>query len=62
MFMKVLSCVEVDHAITGVHLVAVFQHDRYHSGRNPDLAEGVINHSWLTSIQGCKGFASFVCL
>ena len=61
-FMKVLSYAVVDHTITGVHLVAVFQHDTYHSGRNPDFAEGVIHHNWLASIQGCKRSAAFVCL
>ena len=40
MFMKVSSHAAVDHAITNAHLVAVFWHDTYHSGRNPDLAEG----------------------
>ena len=38
--MKVSSHVAVDHAITGAHLVALFWHDMYHSGRNPDLVEG----------------------
>ena len=61
-FMKMLSCAVVDHAITGVHLVAVFWQDTYHSGRNPDLMEGVIHCNGLAGIQGCKRFASFVCL
>ena len=60
--MKVLSCVAVDHMITGVHLVAVFWQDMYHSGRDPDLTEGVVHHNGLISIWGCKGFALFVCL
>ena len=60
--MKVSSHAVVDHAITGVHLVAVFQQDTYHSGRDPDLMEGVVHHNGLAGIQGCKGFASFVCL
>ena len=61
-FTKVLSCVAVDHTITGVHLVAVFQQDTYHSGRDPELTEGIIHCHGLASIQGCKRFASFVCL
>ena len=60
--MKVSSCTAVDHAITGAHLVAVFQQDAYHSGRDPDLMEGVIHCNGLASIQGCKGFALFVSL
>ena len=60
--MKVLSHAEVDPTITGAHLVAVFWHDTHHSGRNPDLVEGVIHHNWLASIQGCKRSAAFVCL
>ena len=58
-FTKVLSHTMVDHAITGVHLVAVFQQDTYHSGRDPELMEGVIHCNSLASIQGCKRFASF---
>ena len=61
-FMKVPSHAVVDHAITGVHLVAVFWQDTYYSGRDPDLTEGVTHHNWLAGIQGCKRFASFVCL
>ena len=61
-FMKVSSCPVVDHTITGVHFAAVFWQDMYHSGRNPDFAKGVIHCNWLASIQGCKRFASFVCL
>ena len=57
-FMKVSSCVAVDHAITGVHLVAVFWQNMYHSGRDPDLAEGIIHCNGLAGIQGCKRFAS----
>ena len=60
--MKVLSHTVVDHTITGAHLVAVFWQDVYHSGRDPDLMECVIHHNGLAGIQGCKGFASFVCL
>ena len=60
--MKVSSHAAVDHTITGPHLVAVFWHDMYRSGRNPDLAEGVIHCQWLASIQGCKRSAAFVCL
>ena len=60
--MKVSSHAAVDHAITGVHLIAVFQQDMYHSGRNPDLMEGVIHCNGLAGIQGCKRFTSFVCL
>ena len=52
----------VDHAITGVHLVTVFWQDTYHSGRDPDLMEGVRHCNRLASIQGCKGFALFACL
>ena len=52
--MKVLPHAAVDHTITGVHLVAVFWHDMYYSGRNPDLVEGVIHCNWLTSIQGAR--------
>ena len=59
---EVSSHVAVDHAITGVHLVAVFWQDTSHNGRDPDLMEGVIHHNRLASIQGCKGFAVFVCL
>ena len=59
---KVSSHVAVDHAITGVHLVAVFWQDTYHSGRDPNLVEGVIHCNRLSGIQGCKRFASFVCL
>ena len=62
MFTKVSSHVAVDHAIAGAHLIAVFWQDMYHSGRDPDLMEGVIHCNGLVSIQGCKGFASFVCL
>ena len=58
--MKESSYAAVDHAITGAHLVAVFQQDMYHSGRDPDLTEGVIHCNGLASIQGCKGLASFV--
>ena len=61
-FTKVPSCAAVDHAITGVHLVAVFQQDTYHSGRDPDLMEGVIHQNGLAGIKGSKGFAVFVCL
>ena len=61
-FMKVSSCMVVDHAITGAHLVAVFWQDTYNSGRDPELMEGVIHHNRLAGIQGCKRFASFVCL
>ena len=57
MFTKVSSHVAVDHAITGVHLVAVFWQDTYHSGRDSDLTEGVIHCNRLAGIQGCKGFA-----
>ena len=60
--MKVSSHAAVDHAITGAHLVAVFWQDMYHSGRDPDLVEGVVHCNRLASIQGCKRFASFVCL
>ena len=60
--MKVTSHAAVDHAITGAHLVAVFWQDTYHSGRNPDLMEGVVHCNGLASIQGCKRFALFVCL
>ena len=56
------SHVAVDQDITGVYLVAVFWQDMYHSDRNPDLMEGVIHHNGQASIQGCKRFASFVCL
>ena len=61
-FTKVLSHAMVDHAITYAHLVAVFQQGTYHSGRDPELMEGVIHHNRLASIQGCKRFALFVCL
>ena len=60
--MKVSSHAVVDHAITGTHLVAVIWQDMYHSDRDPDLTESVIHHNGLASIQGCKRFASFVCL
>ena len=60
--MKVSSHAVVDHAITGAHLVAVFQQDVYHSGRDPDLAEVVIHCNGLAGMQGCKVFASFVSL
>ena len=60
MFMEVSSHVPVDHMITGVHLVAVFWQDMYHSGGDPDVTEGVIHHNRLASMQGCKGFALFV--
>ena len=43
-------------------LVAVFWQDTYHSGRDPDLMEGVVHCNGLASIQGCKGFALFVWL
>ena len=43
-------------------MCTVFWHDMYHSGRDPNLAEGVIHYNRLASIHGCKGFASFVCL
>ena len=62
MFTEVLSHVVVDHAITGVHMVAVFWQDMYHSVRDPDLMEGVVHHNGLAGIQGCKRFALFVCL
>ena len=62
MFTEVSSHATVDHTITGAHLVAVFWQDAYHSGRDPDLAEGVVHCNGLAGIQGCKGFASFVCL
>ena len=62
MFTKVSSCAPVDHTITGAHLIVVFQQDTYHSGRDPDLMEGVIHHNGLAGIQGCERFASFVCL
>ena len=61
-FTEVSSHAAVDHTITGVHLVAVFQQDAYLSGRDPDLMECVIHCNGLASIQGCKRFASFVCL
>ena len=61
-FMKVSSHVVVDHTITGVHLVAVFWQGTFRSGRDPDLAESVIHHNGLASIQGCKRSAAFVCL
>ena len=61
-FTEVSSCVVVDHTITCVHLVAVFWQDMYHSGRDPDLAEGVIHCNGLAGLQRCKRFASFVCL
>ena len=61
-FTKVSSHTAVGHAITGVHLVAVFWQDAYHSGRDPGLMGGVIHHNGLASIQGCKRFALFVCL
>ena len=54
MFMEVLSHVAVDHAITGAHLVAVFWQDTYHSGRDPNLTEGVIHRNRLASIQGAR--------
>ena len=50
--MKVSSCVVVDHATTGVDLVAVFWQDAYHSGRDPDLMEGVIHCNGLAGIHG----------
>ena len=53
-FTEVSSHAAVDHAITGAHLVAVFQQDTYHSGRDPDLMEGVIHHNWLAGIQGAR--------
>ena len=62
MFTEVSSHTAVDHTITGMHLVAVFQQDVCHSGRDPDLMEGVIHSNGLAGIQGCKRFASFVCL
>ena len=61
-FTKVSSRAMVDHIITGVHLIAVLQQDASHSGRDPDLTEGVIHCNRLASMQGCKRFASFVCL
>ena len=61
-FMEVSSYAVVDHVITGAHLVAVFWQDMYHSGRDPDLTEGVVHCTGLASMQGCKRFASFVCL
>ena len=61
-FTKVLSHAVVDHAITCAHLVAVFRQDTYHSGRDPDITEGVMHHNGLASIQGCKRFKLFVCL
>ena len=62
-FTKVSSHAAVDHAITGVHLVAVFQQDMHtSSGRDPDLMEDVVHCNGLASIQGCKGFALFVSL
>ena len=48
------SHVAVDHAITGVHLVAVFCQDTYHSGMDPDPMEGVIHCNRLASIQGAR--------
>ena len=60
--MEVSFHVAVGHTITGAYLVAVFWQDTYHSGRDPDLMEGVVHHNGLGGIQGCKGFASFVCL
>ena len=61
-FTKVSSRAVVDHAITGVYLVAVFWQDMYHSSRDPELMEGVVHHNGLAGIQGCKRFALFVCL
>ena len=53
--MEVSSHAAADHAITGAHLVAVFQQDVYHSGRDPDLAEGVMHCNgwagWHTGVQ-----------
>ena len=60
-FTKVLSSGAVDHAITGVYLVAVFWQDMYHSGRDPDLTEGVVHCNGLTSIQGVQGIY-IICL
>ena len=62
MFMEVSSHAAVDHTIAGAHLVAVFRQDMYHSGRDPKIMEGIIHHNGLAGIQGCKRFASFVCL
>ena len=59
---RLLSYVVVDHVITGAHLAAVFWQDVYHSGRNPDLAEGIVHCNGLAGIQGCKRFAPIVCL
>ena len=61
-FMKVSSRVVVYHAITGVHLVAVFWQGSYHSGRDPDFMDCVIHHNGLTSIQWHQCFATLVSL
>ena len=54
MFKEVSFCVVVDHAITGAHLVPVFWQDMYHSGRDPDLMEGIVHCNGLTHIQGAR--------
>ena len=60
-FTKVPSHVVVDHAITGAHLVAILWQNTYHSGRDPDLMEGVIHCNSLAGIQGLQGIC-IICL
>ena len=61
MFMEVSSGVAVDHAITGMHLVAVFWQDVYHSGRDPDLMEGVIWSQQAGQLKGVQEIC-IICL
>ena len=44
----------VDHPITAVHLVVVFWHGMYHSGRDPDLMEGVVHCSGCPAYRGAR--------
>ena len=61
-FTEVPPCAVVCGTSAGVYLIAVPGMDTYHSGRNPNLSEGVIHCNWLTSIQWCKCFAAFISL
>ena len=56
-----MSCAAVDHTITGAHLVAVFWQDVYHSGRDPDLMEGVIWSQWAGWHKGVQEIC-IICL
>ena len=61
-FMEVPPCVVVCGTNASAYLIAVPGINTHHSGKNPNLSEGVVHCNLLTSIQWCKYFALFISL